>query len=76
MEALVELTYGVTLNHMMTVFCVVDTLQLGLVDTNTVSAVIHCSCINCNAVLQCCSNNTNVYGTACILSNVSLLQDM
>ena len=39
-EPLVKLTYGVTLNHMTIMLCVVGTLQSGLKYTNTVFAMI------------------------------------
>ena len=39
-EPLVKLTYGVTLNHMIIMLCVVGTLQSGLKYTNTVFAMI------------------------------------
>ena len=39
-EPLVKLTYGVALNHVMIMLCVVGTLQMGLKYTNTVLAMI------------------------------------
>ena len=39
-EPLIKLTYGVTLNHMMIMLCVVGTLQSGLKYTNTVFAMV------------------------------------